>query len=205
MRDKNAEEQLQQQKALFAKVQACTDPAAKKEILKTLTMLSKSIATNTLQAKETLLAVEKAQGKNAGRKGRGQDGAASGRRGRGRGRGRGALTLTRRNTLDKRTCSLLVEGCAAVGVDAAGLRTHFENFGVVDECRLEGEDRAFVTFQSRAAAEDAVAKGTTVGDSEVTVTWYEQSDPPQLEPAVVGDSEKEEASEDKSDQDTTLE
>lgn len=182
------DEQLAQQKQLFAKLEASEDAAEKKLTVKAIAALSKLITPQTATVKAMLLQVEaarKAQVGNTPSRRWSQDGEAGassrGRRGRGRGRGRargagGAMAPRGSTTLDNRTTSIKVEG--PVGDTEDNLRAHYSVYGELNDCRIvEADAVAVVNFKLRKSAEEALARGGVYNGQTLKAAWHEEEVP----------------------------
>ncbi|TDL28563.1 hypothetical protein BD410DRAFT_230929 [Rickenella mellea] len=100
---------------------------------------------------------------------------------RGRGRGRGSFRGAMRGgpprvsmKLDNRPKSLLVKGMQAHDADALqAVRSWFEAGGQVESLAVNEDEGILVTFKSRNAAEQAMAKGSTIPSvGAVKLTWH---------------------------------
>eukprot|EP00041_Stephanoeca_diplocostata_P031053 m.957621 g.957621 ORF g.957621 m.957621 type:complete len:850 (-) comp23876_c0_seq38:2828-5377(-) len=174
------DEQLGQQKKLLAKLASVTGAKERKAIMKTLTMLSKSIETLTDAAKKTLQVVQRQRRTSSS----GADGMRGRGRGRGRrGRGRGRILHTR-NTLDNRTTTLKITGFSE---QDGQLKPLFQTFGPIKVFTVRDDgSAAFATYDSRGDAEEAHTRGVHAGDAALSLAWHEED----ATAAVVADTNK---------------
>ncbi|KAF8139929.1 hypothetical protein EV363DRAFT_1206054 [Boletus edulis] len=127
-------------------------------------------------------------------RGRGRGARGAFFRGAGRGPPRGSMKL------DNRPKTLLVKGIREDAIPA--LREWYESLGHIDSVDSVGEDEVLVSFRTRAAAEQALAKGNDIPSiGMVQISWHttQQSFPSSHTPTVsssFGHNAKENESED---------
>jgi len=99
---------------------------------------------------------------------------------RGRGRGRG-FTLSPGNTnLDRRPSRILVSGYELD--EKEELVGHFNKFGeIVETVEDEATPSIILKFKTRRFAEAAMATGKNYGERTLTLSWYNQPTPDQVE------------------------
>jgi len=127
-------------------------------------------------------------------------GSSSFRGYRGRGRGRGFFRGAMRGgpprssmKLDNRTKSLVVKGVKAQDPESVqAVRGWYELDGQVDSVDVQDDESVVVTFRSRAAAEQALAKGSSLPPpvGSVKLSWHETTYIPKATPTSAGTTDK---------------
>lgn len=170
------EEQLKQQKLLFAKIETVTGDE-RKEMMKTLLRLSKSIEENQQSAKAAFKAVTDAKSKQGVHR-RSHEGFTSRGRGRGRvGRGRGRGRFYRYNpqgaVLDNRSKSLIV--CSVPDVDSEEVIARMKAYGKLESTQIDqNASTVIVKFVRRGDAEQASSKFITPSGISLVPEWFEE-------------------------------